>query len=308
MIRQETGVAQAELAGLLNLNKPAGMTSRQAVDIVSRLAATGRVGHAGTLDPLAQGVLVLCVGWTTRLVSCVQEQRKLYHAGFLLGRTSDTDDTTGTLLERAVATPPDRGEIEAALRPFVGRVLQIPPRHSAVHVAGRRAYHLARRGVSVKLAPRAVDIFRLELIAYDYPRLVLDIECGSGTYVRAIGRDLGENLGCGAVMSHLERRAIGSFRLESSVSPGDLTGGNLRDFLHPPLAAVSHRPQYHCSPAELALIRNGRPIVVESLEAAQEPALVAVVDPAGRLAALAEYQGDQKLLRPRQVFKEAFEE
>jgi tRNA pseudouridine55 synthase len=305
VIRQEIGVAQAELAGLLNLNKPAGMTSRQAVDIVSRLAATGRVGHAGTLDPLAQGVLVLCLGWTTRLVSCIQEQRKVYHAEFLLGRTSDTDDTTGTVLERAVPMPPERGAIEAALRPFVGRVLQVPPRHSAVHVAGRRAYHLARQGLPVELAPRAVDIFRLELIACEYPRLVLDIECGSGTYVRAIGRDLGEILGCGAVMSNLERRAIGAFHIESSVSPEDLTTGNLHDFLLPPLAAVSHRPQYRCSPAELALIRNGRPIAVESLESGQEPAFVAVVDPAGRLAALAEYQNDHKLLRPRQVFTEA---
>jgi tRNA pseudouridine55 synthase len=305
VIRQETGVAQAELAGLINLNKPVGMTSRQAVDIVSRLAATGRVGHAGTLDPLASGVLVVCIGWATRLVSHVQDQRKVYHAEFLLGCTSDTDDTTGTVQERAVTAPPDRAQIESGLRPFVGRVLQVPPSHSAVHVAGRRAYHLARRGLPVDLAPREVDIYRLELNAYDYPRLSVDIECGSGTYVRAIGRDLGAALGCGAVMSGLERRAIGAFRVESSIHPADLTRCNLREFLIPPLAAVSHRPQFRCSPADLASLRNGRSIVVDSLDTGQDTALVAVVDPAGRLAALADYQRDHKLLRPRQVFAEA---
>src|SRR5580765_8523123 len=125
--------------GLLNIHKPSGMTSRRVVDLVTRVAGTKRVGHAGTLDPLASGVLVVCVGWATRLVSYIQERPKTYSARFLLGRRSNTDDVTGEVVEVASARAPRRDEVEAALQVFVGTVMQIPPQFSAVHVAGVRA-------------------------------------------------------------------------------------------------------------------------------------------------------------------------
>lgn len=293
---------RSDLAGLLNVNKPAGMTSRDVVDMVVRAAGTGRVGHAGTLDPLATGVLVVCVGWTTRLVPYVQELRKVYRAEFLLGCTSDTDDVTGEVQPLTEATLPERADILAALPAYVGRIRQVPPRHSAVHVGGRRAYELARRGVAVDLPPREVDVFHLELVSYEAPHLVLEIECGSGTYVRALGRDLGNELRCGAVMSRLERRAVGDFHVDDAISPHELTAANLRSHLLPPAVAVRHLPRYDCPPERLPDLRQGRPLPYPGEFEPPPRPLLAIVAPDGALAALAEFDAGCELLRPRQVY------
>src|SRR5579872_3711325 len=164
------------MVGLLSINKPTGMTSRRVVDIVARRAGTRRVGHAGTLDPLASGVLVVCVGWATRLVGFVQEYRKVYRASFLLGRTSATDDVTSDLVEAPQSSRPTRLQVETALRNFVGEISQVPPQFSAVHVGGERAHKLARRGATVAIEPRIVAVHRIDLIEYDFPKLELSIE------------------------------------------------------------------------------------------------------------------------------------
>src|SRR5665213_3403164 len=143
--------------GLLNINKPSGMTSRRVVDIVARLAGTKRVGHAGTLDPLATGVLVVCLGWATRLVSYVQDRPKTYSARFLLGRRSDTDDVTGEVVETPVIEVPSRSQVEELLQTFVGTIQQVPPQFSAVHVDGVRAHKMARKGKAVNIEPRPVE-------------------------------------------------------------------------------------------------------------------------------------------------------
>lgn len=295
-------VKPSDLAGLLNLNKPTGMSSRAAVDLVTRVAGTRRVGHAGTLDPLASGVLVVCLGWATRLVSCVQQLPKRYRAEFRLGCTSDTDDATGEVREVADVVRPGREDVETALGRFVGRIRQVPPAHSAVHVGGRRAYDLARRGEPVDLAPREVEVHRLELIAFEWPRLEVDIECGSGTYVRSIGRDLGRALDCGGVMTALERRAIGGFRIEHAVDPRTLTPSDFESFLQPPVAAVDHLRKRRCTAGELAEIRNGRPIAPDpASETSSGP--IALLAPEGGLVALAEHDHVRNVIRPRQVFE-----
>lgn len=278
------------------------MTSRAVVDRVVRIAGTGRVGHAGTLDPLATGVLIVCVGWTTRLVPCIQSLRKHYRAEFRLGWTSDTDDVTGTVVEVENAIPPDRSVVVAALPAFVGCIRQVPPSHSAVHVGGRRAYQLARSGQTVEIEPRDVEVDRLELVEYDYPRLVLDIECGSGTYVRAIGRDLGERLGCGAAMSGLERRAIGGFEIAQVIALEDLSRDSLATQLLPPLSAVQHLPQIDCPADLLTDLRQGKPLPGPPRPAKVAGGLTAIVDPEGHLAALAEFDEERRVFRPRQVF------
>ena len=206
--------------GLLNLNKPVGMTSRQAVNVVQRLAGPAKAGHAGTLDPLASGVLVVCVGGATRLIEYVQRMRKRYVGTFLLGRQSITEDTEGDVTELPDAPVPNWQEIEAAAQRFVGRIEQRPPAFSALKVQGRAAYKLARQGKPVVLVPRPVDIHRIEIQSYEYPELVLAVECGSGTYVRSLGRDLAETLGTAAVMSALVRTSIGSHRLEEAPPRG----------------------------------------------------------------------------------------
>ncbi|RPI76843.1 MAG: tRNA pseudouridine(55) synthase TruB, partial [Planctomycetaceae bacterium] len=184
-------MARRQTAGVLCLDKPKGVSSRDVVNIVAGLARHNRVGHAGTLDPLATGVLVLCLGWATRLVPLLHLQPKRYRAVFRLGATSDTDDVTGTVIESPGSRVPELREIEDLLPRYTGSILQVPPTFSAIHTDGERAYAKARRGEATELAPRPVEVHALRLAAYDYPVLELDVECGSGTYIRAIGRDLG---------------------------------------------------------------------------------------------------------------------
>ena len=198
--------------GFLNLNKPAGVTSRDVVNQVQRLVRPEKVGHAGTLDPLATGVLVVCVGRATRLTEYVQRMPKHYSATFLFGRQSDTEDIDGQVIELADPPQPKRDQIEATLPKFLGEIQQVPPAYSALKVEGRRAYDLARRGEDVQLAARPVVIYELRIVAYEYPELRLDIVCGSGTYVRSLGRNIARTVGTQAVMSALVRTAIGNFR------------------------------------------------------------------------------------------------
>ncbi len=248
------------LFGILNVKKPAGWSSRDVVSRVERLTSATKAGHAGTLDPLATGVLVICVGQATRLIQYVQRMPKLYQATFLLGRGSDSDDVEDDVREIADAPVPTRSMLEEALPQFLGEIQQRPPAHSAVKIAGRRAYKLARAGKPVELAPRTVTVHHLAIRRYEYPELELDIECGSGTYVRALGRDLAAALGTAAVMSALERTAIGAFRIEDAVAIEDLTPETLLQRLQPALAAVADLPCVELSAAQLTEIRHGRPI------------------------------------------------
>lgn len=289
------------LCGILVINKPKGMTSRRAVDVVARLVKPAKAGHAGTLDPMATGVLVICIGKATRLIGYVQEQAKTYNAGFRLGETSDTDDATGNISEHGVETIPELAAIESGLNKFFGRIQQVPPKFSAVHVDGQRAYKLARKGEKVALKSREVEVHRIGLQRYEFPELDVRIECGSGTYIRSIGRDLGEQLGCGALMSQLCRTAIGPFRMEDAVSPDDLSSDNLADLLLPPLQAVAHRPLVTCTETDLNDLSHGRRFPLR----AQPPTVgepVIVVTPSGELAAIAEIVDDGLRLAPRQVF------
>ena len=220
-------------SGLLNLDKPAGITSRDAVDLVQRLARPAKVGHAGTLDPLATGVLVICVGAATRLIEYVQRMPKRYVGTFLLGRSSATEDIDGAVTLLPDPPIPAADQIEAAAKKFVGRLLQRPPAFSALKVAGQRAYDLARRGEAVDLKPRPIEVYSLKVARYEYPELVLEIECGGGTYVRSLGRDLAESLGTAAVMSALVRTAIGPWTLDTAVDPRTLTAANWQSHLDP---------------------------------------------------------------------------
>jgi tRNA pseudouridine55 synthase len=238
--------------GLLSVNKPAGITSRAVVDRVERLVRPAKAGHAGTLDPLATGVLVICVGQATKLIRFVQQMPKCYHATFLLGRQSETDDVEGEVIETSDAIVPTIAAIESVLPQFVGAIEQRPPAHSAIKIAGRRAYALSRRG-------KPVD---LEIRRYEYPELELKIECGSGTYVRALGRDIAAALGTACVMSSLERTRIGPFRVEEAVAFDDIAQ-EFATQLQPALVAVSGLPRVALSDAELIEIRQGRPIQTE---------------------------------------------
>ncbi len=238
------------------------MTSRRAVDVVAPLVRPARAGHAGTLDPLASGVLVVCVGRATRLISYVQDMRKQYRACFLLGRTSPTDDVEGEVRELPSPPVPQAEDIERACASLRGEIWQRPPAFSAVKVGGRRAYKLARAGEPVDLRPRRVHIYRLEVCRYCYPELELDIECSGGTYVRALGRDVAAAVGTGAVMNSLVRTAVGPFSLADSVGPETLRRETLSQVLLPPLSAVCMLPRVELGPEEIARARHGQFVMV----------------------------------------------
>lgn len=287
-------MGDADSCGFLNVCKPTGKTSRDIVNVATKLFRTGRVGHAGTLDPMAVGVLVLAVGTATRLIASVQDQVKGYRAEFLLGKRSDTDDVTGTVVDGDLPVI-SRTQIEELLPRFRGRIRQVPPDYSAVHVDGERAYAKARRAESFEIPARDVDVFTLDLLDFNPPRLELQIECGSGTYVRSIGRDLGEALGCGAVMSRLVRTRVGEFLLDSAVDIATLTPATARAALLPLKTAATHLVQQQCSPAEALEIRHGRPISAkDSLSGGEEVGLLA----GETLLALARYDAARCQLRP----------
>lgn len=288
--------------GILNIDKPNGLTSRDVVNRVQRAAGTSKVGHAGTLDPLATGVLVVCLGPATRLIEFIQRKRKCYLATFLFGRHSETDDAEGAVLELPDAPRVTREQVETALPRFLGRIEQRPPAFSAVKVRGQRAYQLARAGRAVELAARPVDVFSLTIRGFAYPELQLEIECGSGTYVRAIGRDLAEFLGTAAVMTELRRTAIGEFCVEEAVALAALDSPeHVATHLLPPQWAVSDLPTIRLTDEELARLRHGQPIADRFFSAGRE---IAGMDASDQLAAIL-LPTTTGLLRPDRVFPAA---
>ena len=270
-------------SGLLNLDKPAGLTSRDAVDLVQRLARPAKVGHAGTLDPLATGVLVVCVGAATRLIEYVQRMPKRYVGTFLLGRSSPTEDVEGPVTLLADPPVPSAAQITTAAERFVGNLLQRPPAFSALKVGGQRAYDLARRGEAVELKPRPIEVYALKVARYEYPELVLDIQCGGGTYVRSLGRDLAESLGTAAVMSVLVRTSIGPWTLDGAIDPRTLTAADWPARLDPLRKALSALPVHELTAAEVSRVRSGLFISVTAPTASRE---IAAVNASGRLVAI----------------------
>jgi tRNA pseudouridine55 synthase len=244
--------------GVIPVDKPAGATSRQVVDAVARALTLKAVGHAGTLDPLAAGVVVICVGHATKLVDFLHQLPKRYEVVFLLGRSSPSDDLETPVEEESHPRRPARDELDAALPAFRGAIMQRPCDYSAVHVGGQRAYRLARKGRAVEIAAKPVRIDRLEVTAYEWPSLALDVECSTGTYIRALGRDLAAALGTTAVMERLLRTAVGPFEQADCLPLADITPAAAAAALLPPLAAVPHLPRVELSEAVLEnAVRGG---------------------------------------------------
>jgi tRNA pseudouridine55 synthase len=226
--------------GVIPVDKPVGVSSRHVVDVVARALGMKSVGHAGTLDPLASGVVVVCAGHATKLVDYLHDLTKHYSATFLLGRSSPSDDLETPVVEEEDPVRPSAAEIEVAAAAFRGDILQRPCDYSAVHVDGKRAYRLARKGRPVVLESKPVRIHRLTITDYEWPRLAVEIECSSGTFVRALGRDLAESLGTKAVMESLVRTAVGPFSCGASIPLDAITPDTARGSLLPAATAVAH--------------------------------------------------------------------
>lgn len=216
---QTTPSMQQAQEGFLAIDKPGGMTSRDVVNRVQRwFPRRTKIGHAGTLDPLATGLLVLGIGRATKLIERVQAMPKTYRTRIRLGATSDTDDADGEVAIHETVTVPTLQEVESLLPEFIGTLQQVPPAYSALKVDGVRSYARARRGEEVTLAARPVQVYGVTLVAYEWPWLDLEIHCGKGTYIRSIARDVGERLGTGGMVQELRRTRIGMFTASQAIA------------------------------------------------------------------------------------------
>ena len=284
--------------GILVVDKPPGVSSRDVVNRVQQVVRPDKVGHAGTLDPIATGVLVLGIGAATRLVPFIQRMPKTYIAAFELGRSSRSDDTESPLELLEDPAVPTLGQIERALPQFCGEIMQSPPAYSAIKIGGKRAYKLARAGADVQMAERCVTVHTLSLVAFHYPRLELKIECGSGTYVRSIGRDLAESLGTKAVMSALRRTSVGSFLSTSATPLADITSETLPARVLPAARAVEQLPTCELTSQEVDALGRGMNIERTSHGLANE---IAGLGPDGVLVSIL-IPRDANTLRPRRNF------
>jgi len=301
-------IKKRDVHGWIVLDKPIGMTSTHAVAVIKHLFRAKRVGHAGTLDPLASGCLPIALGEATKTVPFVVDSRKTYLFTVRWGEERDTDDAEGRIVNIS-ETRPDAAALQALLPRFVGTIEQVPPRFSAVKIDGERAYDLARGGETVEIAARPVTIHRLDLVeATDPDRTVLAAECGKGTYVRALARDLGRANGAFGHVSALRRSRVGTFgeddmisleRLESLCHRAAAGEGDLADMLLPIETALDDIPALAVSSADAARLQRGQAVLLRGRDAAVFRGLVQVAS-SGQLVAIAEV--DRGEIVPRRVF------
>jgi tRNA pseudouridine55 synthase len=305
-VAEETTMPREEISGLLVVNKPRGMTSREAVDCVQDWFPGSRPGHAGTLDPLATGVLLVALGKATRLLEYIQAMRKVYRTTLHLGARSVTDDAEGPITPTPDVRPVPVETLRATLQKFLGEQEQVPPAYAAVKVQGRRAWKAARQYQAVQLAPRRIVIYRIELLDYCWPRAQLEVECGRGTYIRALARDLGEALGCGAYVEELTRLRIGHFCLEQAV-PLTVSPEEARAALLPIAEAVAELPRFILADHQRVqrLCQGQRLRLPHHLWSAQLANLtaseVAVFDEQSQLVAIAHWDQQLQELAPTKV-------
>jgi tRNA pseudouridine55 synthase len=255
---------EQNIHGVISVIKPKGITSRTVVDKVIQCTGTRKMGHTGTLDPLAVGVLVICIGDGTKLVEILQDQKKRYVGTFHFGKRSDTEDIDGEVEELTDPPIPDVAVLQETLDDFRGPIMQTPPAYSAVKVKGKRSYDLARKGIQVELKARPVTIHALELLSYEYPEFKLDIECSSGTYIRSLGRDIAQRLNTEAVMTSLERTQSGSFSIDQSVPLEKLSADSFDEYLLPIASALNYLPRIQICEEEVKELQNGIQIEVTS--------------------------------------------
>lgn len=293
------------LQGFLPIHKPEGITSHDVVNRVRRILHVRRIGHTGTLDPIATGVLVLCVGEVTRLAEYLAGHAKVYRTRIRLGITTDTLDRTGHIVSTAHAAAVDEAMVRSILPRFVGRIQQVPPMLSARRFHGKRLYELARAGCEVERTPQEVTIARLDLLAFEpgeHPAVLLEVECSAGTYIRALAADIGSALGVGGMMEDLVRTQVGSVRLDDCLT--------LEELEEMPASALAHRalkpatwvlrdwPCMVATPEEVDLLRHGRQVVRP--EAIPQDGLALVIGHDGGLVAVARANGRQ--IQPVKVF------
>ncbi len=298
--------------GILNVNKPAGITSFGVVSVVRRLSGCRRAGHCGTLDPDATGVLVVCLGQATKLTSILTGNTKEYRAEIALGSATDTYDATGKVTFTGDCGNVTQSLIEQVLQKFRGKIMQTPPAYSALKVNGRRLYDMARAGVEVNIASRPVEVTRLQIVCWMSPVVTVHLECSKGTYVRSLAHDLGKALGCGAHLKSLIRTRSGNFRIEDSITLDEFEAGARTGYWHNFISPMDMHilawPAVILDGTQEANARNGRPISLsdaapqKDVAAEGERNIYRAYSVEGAFIALLEYDQNTVEWRSRAVF------
>jgi tRNA pseudouridine55 synthase len=289
------------VSGVLVVDKPIGMTSHDVVQIIRNGTRIKRAGHTGTLDPRASGVLVVLLGPAVRLSEYVSAEDKRYQAVIQLGKKTDTFDEEGAITGTA---PVDitAEQFEEALKGYIGEIEQVPPPYSAVKVNGRKAYELAREGEEVELEPRIIQVYNLELLEWDPPQALVDVHCSSGTYVRSLANDLGEKLGCGAMLAGLRRTKSGKFTLNDAIPLRKLTesfqDGTWYKYLIPAADALGEWPTINLTSEEVELVQHGHRIRREE----KIGDMARAITEQGELVALMQFDEESGEYQPKKVF------
>ena len=302
----------APIDAVLSIDKSVGPTSMDVVRRVKRLVGQRHVGHGGTLDPQASGLLPVCLGYANRLMQFLVDSTKEYQGTILLGVSTDTYDAQGQVVTQRDTSFLTREVVEAALAKLRGAIRQIPPMYSALKHEGQRLYKLARSGVELELAPRDVDIFRLEVVQWALPELTLAIECGRGVYIRSLAHDLGELLGCGAHLIGLRRLRTGPFHVKNAVSLEDFeelcNQGSSSRVLYAPDYLVLHLQAVAASREDERRLRNGQPVSLSPrTHYAQHLEQCRAYSTTGRLIALVQFNRPTRLWQPFKVFDSQLE-
>lgn len=289
----------ATTEGILSLDKPAGPTSHDVVKKVRRFTGIRRVGHSGTLDPLATGLLILCIGRATRLAEYIAQQSKTYAATVRLGQETDTYDAEGEIVARHPVMVSDR-ELSAALDRFRGEIDQIPPMFSAIKRDGKPLYRHAREGQVLERPPRTVYVYELEVLEWKPPHLQIRLVCSSGTYIRSFAHDLGQVLGCGGHISALRRTAVGRFTVAGAAPYEQLTGETWHEYIQPSDMAVGHLPQLVLSVDEAVQLYHGQTVPCQTGQ--PDAPVVRAYDPDSHFVGV--IVREQELWRARKIFYE----
>jgi len=284
--------------GFINIDKPLGITSHDVVARLRRITRIKRIGHAGTLDPAASGVLVVAIGHATRLIEYVQDDtHKTYQARIMLGSATDSDDATGAVIAESPVPTLTQDTIESVLKTLTGDIMQVPPKVSALHVDGQRMYDLARQGKAPDLPARPVTIYAITLTSWDTQMIEINVTCGKGTYIRSLARDIGLMLGTHGHLSTLRRTHVGAFAVADALPLDTLTIEQVRAHLVAPLDAIHHLTKLMIDDEQVRRVRNGLPLN----SADTDNDAVALCDANNQLVAIARRTNGQ--IAPHKVFQ-----
>jgi len=292
--------------GIINLNKPQGKTSFQMVALVRRLSEVRKVGHSGTLDPDAPGVLPILIGKATKLARFLTDSDKTYHAEIEFGSATDTYDSSGVIVQTGDSSSLTIEQVETSLASFRGSIEQVPPMFSAIKHQGKPLYHLARAGIEVPRKPRKVTIFELDITSWEVPILSIEVGCSKGTYIRSLAHDLGQMLGCGAHLKSLIRTKSGPFTIDDSVSVEQVERcfreGGLQSIVHSPDFILGHLDSVTVGETEEDSVIHGRSFVVTEDQAGYDGEQRRAYSSEGRFLALVKFDREDGLWKPVKVF------